>query len=220
MLLSATSLFRATAGWQSSVRRSILPRSASALFSTASTPAQDAKPVPITLLSGFLGTGKTSALKHLLENTRDIKVGVIVNDVAAINVDAKLVANQSENGMVELQNGCACCSLADELFFSVESLLKDRQLDAIVVELSGVADPTAIRNNWLMAPDYVKNQADVSRVVTVLDAASFGTDYMSWDEARERKGWLSEGEGELQNDALVYSVPIKTVFRSVVLEQS
>ena len=115
--------------------------------------------VPITLLSGFLGSGKTSALTHLLENRAGIKVGVIVNDVASVNIDAKLIANPSlmggdasamleSGGTIELQNGCACCSLADELLISVQSLLDKRSFDAVVVELSGVADPVAVRQNW------------------------------------------------------------------------
>ena len=167
--------------------------------SSSSTTTKKSKPVPIILLSGFLGTGKTTALKYLLENTQNTKIGVIVNDVASVNIDAKLVnsASASSNieGLVELQNGCACCSLADELFFSVDKMMTDRQLDAIVVELSGVADPTVICNNWLMAPDYIQDAAVVSHVVTVLDAASFGTDFMTWDEARERAGWYVAAEG-------------------------
>ena len=204
MLVLASSVLRrnvATA-WQSPISRRVFHRSwPSALSaSTASSPTDATavgstkKPVPITLLSGFLGTGKTTTLKHLLENVDGVRIGVIVNDVASVNIDAKLVAGQTIDGMVELQNGCACCSLADELFFSVDSMIKDRELDAIVVELSGVADPMAIKNNWLMAPSFVKEKADVTRVVTVIDAASFGTDYMSWDEARERKGWLNPNE--------------------------
>ena len=119
-------------------------------------------------LPGFLGSGKTSTLKHLLENNSNIKIGTIVNDVASVNIDAKLVANSDaqrdgnqstgnldSEGVVELQNGCACCSLADELFTSIETLTRngDRELDAIVVELSGVADPMAVRDNWAAAAE-------------------------------------------------------------------
>ena len=96
--------------------------------------ATPSPPVPMTLLAGFLGTGKTTTLKHLLENTQGYKIGVVVNDVASVNIDAKLVASQSAGDMVELQNGCACCSIADELFLSVEKLVTDRKLDAVVVE--------------------------------------------------------------------------------------
>lgn len=117
----------------------LLTRQASASTSTAAsctTNNGEASPVPMTLLSGFLGTGKSTTLKHLLENTQGLKIGVVVNDVAAVNIDAKLIANQTKGAtdMVELQNGCACCSIADELFTSVEKLCRNRKLDAIVVE--------------------------------------------------------------------------------------
>jgi len=150
-------------------------------------------PVPMTLLSGFLGTGKTTALKHLLENKENLKIGVIVNDVASVNIDAKLVSGQTAD-MVELQNGCACCSLADELFSSVDKLLQGRDLDAIVVELSGVADPMAIKSNWRVAPITVRSKADIARVVTLVDAGTFGSDYMTWDNAGERLQWTDPGD--------------------------
>lgn len=113
----------------------LLTRQASAV-AVEDVPATDAprQPVPMTLLAGFLGTGKTTTLKHLLENTEGVKIGVIVNDVAAVNIDAKLVAGNAKGDMVELQNGCACCSIADELFLSVEKLVTNRQLDAVIVE--------------------------------------------------------------------------------------
>ena len=117
-----------------------------------------------SFIAGFLGAGKTTALKRLLENTEGIKIGTIVNDVASVNIDAKLISNpmsgKKENGnkntaaqgkssgTVELQNGCACCSLSDELLTSVSDLMEGRDLDAIVIELSGVADPEAVRQNW------------------------------------------------------------------------
>jgi Ni2+-binding GTPase involved in maturation of urease and hydrogenase len=138
------------------------------------------KPIPIILLAGFLGAGKTSTLKFLLENNVNVRIGTIVNDVASVNIDAKLVSNVIGNinnsnnnigdgssnsaeadpnnyyangGIVELQNGCACCSLADELLTSVITLTDSgqRKFDAIVVELSGVADPMSVRDNWEQA---------------------------------------------------------------------
>ena len=159
-------------------------RSASSrLFSTAAATDEattEESAVPITLLAGFLGSGKTTALKNLLENRDGIKVGVIVNDVASVNIDAKPIASPGNDGeapaassgevdagaaietdyggTVELQNGCACCSLADELLTSVETLMDGRNFDAVVVELSGVADPVAVKQNW-----------DVARLVSWLD---------------------------------------------------
>jgi len=154
-----------------------------ALFSTA-TPEKESekKLVPVTLLSGFLGSGKTTALKNLLENGEGVKIGVIVNDVAAVNIDAKLISNPGNNGdgskapdnvmaelggTVELQNGCACCSLSDELLTSMESLMDGRDFDAVVVELSGVADPVAVKQNWEQAK-MVRRQFGISGVLFFL----------------------------------------------------
>lgn len=171
---------------------------------------QDAitKKTPIILLAGFLGTGKTTALKHLLENTDGAKIGVIVNDVASVNIDAKLVSSMPESAsedMIELQNGCACCSLSDELFTSVETLFKPkpkskekRNYDAIVVELSGVADPMAIAATWKAAEGSDRFEAtkiaSISKIVTMIDSCTFGTDYMTWDSAAQRPGWADTGD--------------------------
>jgi G3E family GTPase len=144
----------------------------------------------MTLLSGFLGSGKTSALLHLLQNKEGYKIGVIVNDVASVNIDGRLISSQTADGIIELQNGCACCSLADELLTSVDRMLsKGKKWDALVVELSGVADPIAIKSNWQLAkmqrhPATMKT--DLSRVVTLVDACTFGTDWMTFDQAGSR----------------------------------
>jgi G3E family GTPase len=168
--------------------------------------------VPIYLLSGFLGSGKTSTLQHLLENTDGVQIGVVVNDVASVNIDAKLVSSTSaasalgdagaNNDIVELQNGCACCSLADELLTTVESLLDSRRnkngtFDAVVVELSGVSDPIAIKSNWnaaKMQGHPVTTKADIEQIITLVDATTFGTDWMTWDVAGERDGWVDPAD--------------------------
>lgn len=167
------------------------------------------KPIPTILLAGFLGSGKTSTLKHLLENNQNIKIGTIVNDVASVNIDAKIISNSDSNNsnridsmaesVVELQNGCACCSLSDELFTSVERLTDGgkRELDAIVVELSGVADPVAVRDNWEQAKMQghpATRLADLQRTVTLVDSSTFGTDWMTFDVAGEREAWTEAGD--------------------------
>ena len=144
-------------------------------------------------------------MQHLLENTDGLRIGVIVNDMASVNIDAKLISNtnsassssNSNNGVVELQNGCACCSLADELLTTIEDLVDSRSgsssssnadnnaeaFDAIVVELSGVADPIAIKQNWKNAQllgQSVTTKADMKRIVTLIDSSTFGTDWMTW----------------------------------------
>jgi G3E family GTPase len=166
---------------------------ASSSSSSSSSSQSDAtKQVPVTLLAGFLGSGKTTTLQNLLSNNQGIKIGIIVNDVASVNIDNKLLANPnySSEETVELQNGCACCSLADELLSSVEKLMAGgRDLDAIVVELSGVADPVQVKENWREAVIYnhpVTKIAKMDKVVTLVDSSTFGTDWMTWDTFGEK----------------------------------
>jgi len=170
----------------------------------------------MTLLAGFLGSGKTTTLQNLLSNNDGLKIGIIVNDVASINIDSKLLANpnlsdtsslsgggdSSENAdedasqqTIELQNGCACCTLADELLDSVEQITDQgkRNLDAIVIELSGVADPNNIKFNWEQATENehpATQFAQMDKVVTLVDSSTFGTDWMSWDSSGDRDGWV------------------------------
>jgi len=187
--------------------------SSTAVKETEVEEQSDKKPVPITLLAGFLGSGKTTALKHILENKEGLRVGVIVNDMASVNIDSKLVKSSSslnpledgssgiidEEDTIQLENGCACCSLADELLDSIDNLLKNnRQFDSIIVELSGVADPVAVRDNWKEASRMdifpATKKAEMAKIITVVDASTFGGDWMSWDMAFERKNWVGEGE--------------------------
>jgi G3E family GTPase len=178
------------------------------LFSTAADinegKEEEKKQVPITLLAGFLGSGKTSTLQNLLTNNDGLKIGIIVNDIASINIDSKLLSNPNINispdETVELQNGCACCSLADELLTSVENLLSGgRHLDAIVVELSGVADPVAVKSNWEQAVfvDHPATKiAKMDKIVTLVDSSTFGTDWMTWDTSGDRDGWVDPNDCE------------------------
>jgi G3E family GTPase len=224
--LTTTTTMTFTHVWPSSFRPSLLYASTSS-SSTHQEKKQslETDKVPITLLSGFLGSGKTSTLQHLLENTDGLQIGVIVNDVASVNIDAKLVsaAGKSNAGILELQNGCACCSLADELLTTVDTLLESRRrrqvspeesnsdnddennnnnkkksnFDALVVELSGVSDPVAIRSNWnaaKMQGHAVTKKAELQQIVTLVDASTFGTDWMSWDEAGARDGWVDPAD--------------------------
>ena len=195
--------------FRSSQTNNLIMRGMSRLLATAASASEEK--VPITVLAGFLGAGKTTALKRLLENTDGIKVGTIVNDMASVNIDAKLISNPmnandpdgsnpvtkgNAGATVELQNGCACCSLSDELLTSVSDLMAGRELDAIVVELSGVADPESVRQNWeaaVLAKHASTSIADLQRVVTVVDSHTFGSDWMSWDTAKKRS-WAEPGD--------------------------
>lgn len=167
----------------------------SRIFSSTPDHSQAHSPVPIVLLAGFLGSGKTSTLQSLLENADGRKWGVIVNDMASVNVDGALISSHSNIPIQQLDNGCACCSLAEDLFVSVDALLysSKQPLDAILVELSGVGDPSAVRNNWQMAPPAVKAVAKIQQTITLVDSTTFGSDYWSWEETTER--WKEEESG-------------------------
>ena len=111
--------------------------------------ASESSSVPVSILTGFLGAGKTTLLKHALENKAHLRVATVVNDLASVNIDAKLVRGaEAADGVVELQNGCACCSVADELLASLGDLAsRGDGFDHIVVESSGVSEPRALRDN-------------------------------------------------------------------------
>lgn len=176
-------------------------------------------PIPITVLAGFLGSGKTTLLQNLLTNNQGLRIAIVVNDVASVNIDSKLVASnqqrQSSNnnnadgddngqqptgipaGMVELQNGCACCSKSEELLASVADLvaLHDMRVaaaatsdmeehlggfDHIVIELSGVADPVSVRSKFQEAAFYqmpLLERVRLDTMVTLVDCSTF-TDYL------------------------------------------
>ena len=155
-------------------------------LSAAATATEESVP-PVTLLSGFLGAGKTSMLTSILQNREDLKVAVVVNDVAAVNVDGSIVKRElvETDGepveLLELQNGCVCCGPeAGELAQSIRGMVKGRGFDHVVVELSGVADPSVVKAN-LKAGD-----VDVERVVTLVDAPAFCEQWMSYDVMEDR----------------------------------
>jgi G3E family GTPase len=205
---------------------------------------RDRRVVPITLLAGFLGSGKTSTIQHVLsmadQQQQNWTVGVIVNDMAAVNIDAKLLqgysstfgsrdndgermllpsdsgsqSSTSVTNWIELQNGCICCTIQDEWWNAIETLLlvsssssataatipARKPLDAIVVELSGVADPLALQEQF--SSWRPKLPVDIGlQIVTVVDATTFGSDYYTWDLVQDRPQWTRNGNGGTRNDA-------------------
>lgn len=145
------------------------------------TPRRSKSGIPVVLLSGFLGAGKTTMLENFLVGDHGLKLGIIVNDLASVNVDARVLDSaikKADAKSMELSNGCVCCTASDDLRKSLLSLASDRgegALDAIIVELSGVAEPAAARTVfdelWYEPP------AHIARTVTVVDAKAFAADF-------------------------------------------
>ncbi|CAM9680657.1 unnamed protein product, partial [Hapterophycus canaliculatus] len=155
--------------------------------------------VPITLISGFLGAGKTSLLQSLLKNRQGVRIGMVVNDMAEVNVDAKLVRDDPNAlgagaDSVELQNGCICCSMSQELFVSVSQLVemseaKGTPYDHVVIESSGISEPKSVRSVFQDAESYEVKLMDKVRLdtmVTVVDAGAFLEAYTTGDRMMQR----------------------------------
>eukprot|EP00947_MAST-08B_sp_MAST-8B-sp1_P001659 g1659.t1 len=157
------------------------------------------EPLPVTVLSGFLGAGKTTTLKHVLENRDGLRVAVIVNDMASVNVDANLIVGQgalvqAEEKMIALSNGCICCTLREDLFDELTKLAAnpDGGLDYILIESSGISEPLPVAETFTFKDEKTGSSlSDVARLdtlVTVVDGASFLDELYAADELRAR-GW-------------------------------
>ena len=179
--------------------------------------------MPVTVLSGFLGAGKTSLLNHVLHNKEGLKVAVIVNDMSEVNIDAELLKygggsnlSRTEETLVEMSNGCICCTLRDDLLQEVKKISASGKYDYLLIEGTGIAEPLPIASTFDFRDEDGFSLSDIARLdtmVTVVDAANLISHYSSTDFIKD----IGEANDEDDNRTLVDLLVEQIEFANVII---
>ncbi|MCW8348551.1 zinc metallochaperone GTPase ZigA [Vibrio sp. ZSDZ65] len=175
--------------------------------------------ISVTVLSGFLGAGKTTVLSHILNNRQGKRVAVIVNDMSEINIDSATVRNEvsldyQQEKLVEMSNGCICCTLREDLLLEVSRLAKEGRFDNLVIESTGIAEPLPVAETFTFTDGDGESLSDIATLdtmVTVVDAVNFLHDYEAAQDLQETAQHLGEDDERSVTDLLIEQVEFADV---------